>query len=159
MTRTGKATVSLPTDRQILIAREIGAPRDLVWKAWTTPELVRQWWVGRRGEAVSCDIDLRVGGKWRYVMIADSNGQQVAFNGEYREVVANERLVSTEVFEDHPDEIAVNILTLTDNGAGTRFEILVEHTSTFARDMHVNSGMEGGMQEALDLLEEVAVSL
>ena len=79
------ATVTLPTDRQILITREFDAPRHLVWKAWTTPELVRRWWHANRGEMSVCEIDLRVGGAWRYVMVADGFGE-VAFHGEFREM-------------------------------------------------------------------------
>ena len=90
--------VTLPTDDQILITREFDAPKHLVYKAWTTPELVKRWWSGRRGEMTLAEIDLRVGGTWRYVMIADG-GFEVAFHGEYREIVPNERLVYTEVYE------------------------------------------------------------
>jgi uncharacterized protein YndB with AHSA1/START domain len=71
ITSSGTATVALPTDEQILITREFEAPKHLVYKAWTTPELVRRWWSGRRGEVTTCEIDLRVGGMWRYVMVAD----------------------------------------------------------------------------------------
>ena len=156
---SGSATVTLPTDEQILITREFDAPAHLVWKAWTTPELVKRWWVGKRGEAISVEIDLRVGGAWRYVMVASSNGEAVAFHGEYREVVPHERLVSTEVYEAYPDSEALNILTLTEENGRTRLEILVQHENKEARDAHVNSGMEGGMQEAFDILEEIASSL
>jgi uncharacterized protein YndB with AHSA1/START domain len=86
-----KATVTLPTDEQILITRELDAPRHLVYQAWTTPELVRRWWSGHRGEMTVAEIDLRVGGRWRYVMVADG-GFEVAFHGEYREIVPDERI-------------------------------------------------------------------
>ena len=69
MTRSGTATVTLPTDEQILITREFDAPKHLVYKAWTTPELVKRWWHAKRGEMTVAEIDLRVGGKWRYVMV------------------------------------------------------------------------------------------
>jgi uncharacterized protein YndB with AHSA1/START domain len=94
MTSSGSAKVTLPADEQILITREFDAPRDLVYKAWTTPEIVRQWWAGRRGEMQVVDIDLRVGGTWRYVMLAHGEFE-VAFHGEYREIVPNERIVTT----------------------------------------------------------------
>ncbi|MBO0772928.1 MAG: SRPBCC domain-containing protein, partial [Actinobacteria bacterium] len=77
------ATVTLPADDQILISREFDAPRHLVYRAWTTPELVRRWWAGNRGQVTSIEIDLRVGGRWRYAMVAD-DGSEVAFHGEYR---------------------------------------------------------------------------
>jgi uncharacterized protein YndB with AHSA1/START domain len=155
---SGTATVTLPTDEQILITREFDAPKHLVYKAWTTPELVERWWSGQRGNVTSIDIDLRVGGTWRYVMVADG-GFEVAFHGEYHEIVPNERIVSTEVFEGAPDAAAMNTLTFTEVDGRTTLAILVEHTTKEDRDMHINSGMEGGMQEAMDLLEEVAVSL
>jgi uncharacterized protein YndB with AHSA1/START domain len=152
------ATVTLPTDEQILITREFDAPRDLVYKAWTTPELVRRWWSANRGEVTTCEIDLRVGGTWRYVMVADG-GVEVAFHGEYREIVPNERIVSTEVFEGMPDAEALNTLTLAEADGRTTLTLLVQHESKEHRDAHINSGMEDGLQDALDLLEQVAVSL
>jgi uncharacterized protein YndB with AHSA1/START domain len=155
---SGTATVTLPADEQILITREFDAPRHLVYKAWTTPELVRRWWSGRRGEMTTCEIDLRVGGTWRYVMVANE-GFEVAFHGEYREIVPNERLVSTEVYEAFPDGEALDTLTLTEVDGRTTLTVLVEHQSKEHRDMHIESGMEGGMQEAMDLLEQVAISL
>ena len=158
MTSSGTAVVTLPTDEQILIKREFAAPRRLVYKAWTTPELVKRWWSGLRGEVTSVEIDLRVGGTWRYVMVANE-GFEVAFHGEYREIVPDERLVSTEVYEGFPDAEALDTLTLTEQDERTTLTILVQHSSKEHRDAHIDSGMEGGMQEAMDLLEQVAVSL
>jgi uncharacterized protein YndB with AHSA1/START domain len=94
VTTSRKATVTLPTDEQILITREFDAPKDLVYKAYTTPELVKRWWHANRGEVTMAEIDLREGGKWRYVAVI-CDGQEVAFHGEYREIVPNERIVST----------------------------------------------------------------
>jgi uncharacterized protein YndB with AHSA1/START domain len=161
MASSGTAKVTLPGDKQILITREFDAPKELVYEAWTTPELVRQWWCGERGEMTVCEIDLRVGGKWRYVMIANE-GFEVAFHGEYRELVPNERMVSTEAYEGIPDpdeHAALNTLTLTEVDGRTTLTVLVEHPTQEGRDMHIESGMEGGMQEALDRLERVAISL
>jgi uncharacterized protein YndB with AHSA1/START domain len=158
VTSSGTATVTLPTDEQVLITREFDAPRHLVYKAWTTPELVKRWWTANRGEATVAEIDLRVGGTWRYVMVADG-GFEVGFHGEYREIVPNERIVSTEVYEGMPDAEAVNTLTLTEVDGRTILTILVQHTSKEDRDAHINSGMEDGMQDAMDLLEQVAISL
>lgn len=87
------------------------------------------------------------------------DGAEVAFHGEFKEIVPNERIVSTEVFEGVPDAVALNTLTLTETDSGCRLEILVQHDSQEARDAHVNSGMEVGMQESMDLLEETARSL
>ena len=158
VTSSGSAKVTLPADDQILITREFDAPKHLVYKAFTTPELVKRWWHANRGEMTVAEIDLQVGGKWRYVMIADG-GMEVGFHGEYREIVPNERIVSTEVFEGAPDAESVNLLTLTETDGRTRLEILVQHQTKEHRDMHINSGMEAGLQDALDLLEEVANSL
>jgi uncharacterized protein YndB with AHSA1/START domain len=161
VTSSRSATVILPTDEQILITREFDAPRHLVWKAWTTPELVKRWWHANRGEVTVCEIDLRVGGTWRYVSVTP-DGFEVAFHGEYREIVPNERLVSTEVYEGIPDadeHAAIDILTLTEVDGRTTLTVLVEHPTKEGRDAHINSGMEDGMQDAMDLLEQVAVSL
>jgi uncharacterized protein YndB with AHSA1/START domain len=158
---SGTATVTLPTDEQILIVREFDAPKHLVYKAWTTPELVERWWSGRRGRVTSAEIDLRVGGTWRYVMVTD-NGFEVAFHGEFREIVPNERIVNTEVYEGAPDiggEPPLNIITFTEVDGRTRMEMIVETHSRDVRDAIINSGMEGGMQESYDLLEEVAIAL
>ena len=155
---SGTAKVTLPTDEQILITREFDAPKELVYKAWTTPELVKRWWHAKRGEMTTCEIDLRVGGGWRYVMVTP-DGFEVGFHGEYREIVPNERLVSTEVYEGMPDGEALDTLTLTEVDGRTTLEILVQHQSREHRDAHIASGMEDGMQDAMDLLEQVAVSL
>jgi uncharacterized protein YndB with AHSA1/START domain len=164
MTGSRAAKVTLPTDEQILITREFDAPRHLVYKAFTTPELVERWWHAKRGEIRSIEIDLREGGKWRYVMVADG-GFEVGFHGEYREIVPNERIVYTEVYEGLPEgmdaeaEAALNTLTFEEADGRTTVTILVEHRNQEGRDMHIDSGMEDGMQDAFDLLEEVAISL
>jgi uncharacterized protein YndB with AHSA1/START domain len=155
---SGTAVVTLPTDTQILITRDFAAPKHLVYRAWTTPELIKRWWSANRGEVTLVEVDLRVGGKWRYVMIADG-GFEVGFHGEYREIVPNERLVSTEVFEGMPEGEAVDTLTLTEAGGRTTLTILVQHQTREHRDAHINSGMEAGMQDAMDLLEQVALSI
>jgi uncharacterized protein YndB with AHSA1/START domain len=158
MASSGTAVVTLPTDTQILITREFAAPRHLAYKAWTTPELIRQWWSAKRGEVTVAEVDLRVGGKWRYVMVAHG-GFEVAFHGVYREIIENERLVSTEVFEGMPEAEAVDTMTFTEVNGRTKVTILVQHSSKAHRDAHINSGMEAGLQDALDLLEQVAISL
>lgn len=155
---TTKATVTLPTDEQILIAREFAAPRHLVFRAWTEPELVRRWWTAGRGEMTVCEIDLRVGGRWRYAMTAHG-GFEVAFHGRYLEIVPDERIVSTEVYEAAPEAEAVNEIAFAEVDGRTTVTILVRHTSREHRDAHVESGMEDGLQDALDLVEQVAASL
>ena len=162
MTSSGSAKVTLPTDEQILITREFDAPRHLVYKAWTTPELVKRWWHANRGEVKIAEIDLRVGGTWRYVSVTD-DGFEVGFHGEYRELVPNERIVSTEVYEGmpagSPEEGTLNTATFTESDGRTMLTILVQAPSKEIRDAIIDSGMEAGMQDAMDLLEGVAVSL
>ena len=161
VTSSGTATVTLPTDQQILITREFDAPRHLVYEAWTTPELVRRWWHANRGEVTVAEIDLRVGGTWRYVSVTP-DGFEVAFHGEYREIVPDERIVSTEVYEMPgvaEPEGTLNTMTLTEHDGRTTMTVLVQAPSKEVRDAIVESGMEAGMQDALDLLEGVAASL
>jgi uncharacterized protein YndB with AHSA1/START domain len=161
MAASGTATVTLPTDEQILVTREFDAPKHLVFKAFTTPELVKQWWHANRGEMTLAEIDLRVGGKWRYVSVTP-DGFEVAFHGEYRELVPNERVVSTEAFEGIPDpdgNATLNTATFTEVDGRTTLTILIEAPSKAVRDAMIESGMEVGMQDALALLEQVAVSL
>ena len=158
MVSSGTAVVTLPTDTQILITREFDAPRHLVYKAYTTPDLIKRWWSGDRGNVTSVEVDLRVGGKWRYVMTANA-GFEVAFHGEFREIVPNERIVSTEVYEGMPDGEALDTATFSDVDGRTMLTIVMQLGNKQDRDAIINSGMEGGMQEAYDHLEQVAVSL
>jgi uncharacterized protein YndB with AHSA1/START domain len=156
--------VTLPTDEQILITRELDAPKHLVYKAWTTPELVKRWWNAKRGEVTVAEIDLRVGGTWRYVMVT-GDGFEVGFHGEYLELAPNERIVSTEVYEGLPEGVSdeeggtVNTATFVEAGGRTTLTLLVQATSKVSRDAIIASGMEAGLQDALDLLEQIALSL
>ncbi|HEX6787727.1 MAG TPA: SRPBCC family protein [Gaiellaceae bacterium] len=164
MTVTRSATVTLPTDEQILITREFDAPKELVFKAWTTPELVRRWWHANRGEMTVCEIDLRPGGAWRYVMVA-SDGIEVGFHGVYREIVVGERLVSTEIYEGLPEGVSeddgatLNTATFDEQHGRTLVTLLVQCANQLSRDAIIESGMENGLQDALDLLEQAAQSL
>jgi uncharacterized protein YndB with AHSA1/START domain len=158
MTSSRTAVVTLPTDTQILITRDFEAPRQLVYKAYTTPELIKRWWSGDRGEVTIAEVDLRIGGRWRYVMRANG-GFEVGFHGEYREIIPNERIVSTEIFEGAPDAEAVVEHTFTETNGRTTLTMLMQLPSRAVRDTIIDSGMEGGLQEAMDHLEQVAVSL
>jgi uncharacterized protein YndB with AHSA1/START domain len=164
VTSSRKAKVTLPTDEQILITREFDAPRHLVYKAFTTPELVKRWWHANRGEVTVAEIDLRVGGKWRYVSVTP-DGMEVGFHGEYREIVPGERVVSTEFYEGVPEGVSeedattVNTATFSEADGRTTLTILVQAPNKFTRDAIIDSGMEAGLQDALDLLEGIAVSL
>ncbi|MEV6597304.1 SRPBCC family protein [Actinoplanes sp. NPDC051346] len=162
MTSTkGTAKVTLPADNQILITREFDAPARLVWKAYTTPELIKRWWSGERGTVLSAEVDLRVGGRWRYVMEA-GGGFEVAFHGEYREIQEPVRLMNTEAYEGIPDpdaNAALVTTTFTEKDGRTYMEMLSEHRDKAGRDAVIDSGMEGGMQEGMDALERIAMSL
>jgi uncharacterized protein YndB with AHSA1/START domain len=161
---SGGAILTLPTDEQILITREFDAPKHLVYKAWTTPELVKRWWNAKRGEVTIAEIDLRVGGKWRWVMIADG-GFEVGFHGEYLELVPDERIVTTEVYEGLPEGVSeeeggtVNTATFEEAEGRTTLTLLIRAANKTARDAIIDSGMEAGLQDALDLREQLVLSL
>jgi uncharacterized protein YndB with AHSA1/START domain len=159
--RHGTATVTLQGDREIVITRSFDAPATLVFKAITTPELVKRWWGFDSSQWLVCDIDLRVGGQWRY-LTKEENGFEVGFHGEYREITAPHRLVSTEAFEGIPDADAnasVNTVTLEEHGGVTTMTTLVRHVRPEHRDGHIASGMESGMQVSMNRLENLTVEL
>jgi uncharacterized protein YndB with AHSA1/START domain len=157
----GTALVTLPTDTQILITRVFEAPKHLVYRAWTTPDLIKSWWSAGRGEVTVSDVDLRVGGTWRFVIVTD-RGFEVGFHGEYRELVPNELIVYTEIFEGTPEGDSppvLNTMTFSEQAGRTTIKLLTEAGSQELRDVIINSGMESGVQEGWDLLEQVAISL
>jgi uncharacterized protein YndB with AHSA1/START domain len=161
MASSGTAVVSLLGDTQIQITREFDAPKHLVYRALTEPALIRRWWGAKRGEVTLCDVDLRVGGTWRWVSVTHQ-GFDVAFHGMYREIEPNERLVYTEVFEmpgASDDDAAVNTVSLAEHDGRTTMTVLTECGTAEVRAAIMESGMEAGMQDAYDLLEDVAISL
>ncbi len=161
VSRSGTAVVTLPSDTQILITREFNAPKHLVYRAWTTPELIKRWWSGGMGEVTNAEVDLRVGGTWRYVMVADG-GFEVGFHGEYREIIENELIVCTEVFEGMPESNKAAPLctySFIENNARTTVTLLTQLQTKQDRDLILDSGMETGMQAGWDLLEQIAISL
>jgi uncharacterized protein YndB with AHSA1/START domain len=154
---SGTAKVTLPSDEEILITREFAARRELVWRAWTDPALVERWWGGQRATMESVEIDLRVGGTWRYVMTGG-----VAFHGEFRELVPEERIVTTEVYEGAPPSDAgdvLNFVAFTEADGRTTLDLLVQCPNREIRDAIMESGMEVGMQEQYDALEQLVVTL
>lgn len=157
--RHGTAVVTLPSDTQILIMRVFDAPAELIFKAWTTPELVKRWWGFETSEWLVCEVDLREGGQWRWVI--REQDMEVGFHGEYREIARPTRLVSTETFEGMPeiDATSLNTLTLTEVDRVTTMTTLVQHQSQEHRDGHIESGMEGGMQVSMNRLEDVVREL
>jgi uncharacterized protein YndB with AHSA1/START domain len=155
--RHGSAVITFPSDTAYLITRTFEAPPDLVFKALTTPDLVQRWWGFETSKWLVCEIDLRVGGKWRYVTRDD--GEEVGFHGEYREITPPHRLVFTEMYEGipdpGPDNYPVNTVTLEEAGDVTTMKLLVQHTSKEDRDAVIASGMEAGMQVSYDRLEDL----
>jgi uncharacterized protein YndB with AHSA1/START domain len=156
--RYGSAVVSTPSDTEILITREFDAPAELIFKAYTTPALVKRWWGYDTSEWVVCEVDLRVGGTWRYVI---RHGEmEVGFHGVYREIDAPHRLVSTEVYEGAPvpdpdAEPAVNVVTLDERDGVTTLSVLMRCANRQQRDAIIESGMEGGLQVSYNRLEDV----
>jgi uncharacterized protein YndB with AHSA1/START domain len=154
--RHGSATVTLPSDTEVLITRSFDAPAALVYKAYTTPDLVRRWWGFESSEWLVCEVDLRVGGQWRFVTRDDD--MEVGFHGEYKEIDAPTRLVATEVYEGIPesdDSVAVNTVTFDEIDGVTTLSILVQFAKQEYRDAMLESGMESGMQISYDRLEDV----
>ena len=151
--RHGSAVITLPSDTEILITRSFDAPAHLVYEAITTPEHVRRWWGFETSEWLVCEVDLRVGGQWRYVIRDD--GMEVGFHGEYLEIDAPHRLVSTEVFEGFPDAGSVNTVTLDEVDGVTTMRTLIKHERPEHRDAQLASGMEVGMQVSYDRLEDL----
>ena len=151
--RHGSAVITLPSDTEILITRAFDAPAELIFKAFTTPELVQRWWGFETSEWLVCDIDLRVGGQWRYVI--RERDMEVGFHGEYHEIDGPHRLVSTEVFEGFPDAGSLNIMTLDEVDGVTTMSTLVQHETQEHRDMQLASGMESGMQVSYDRMEDL----
>jgi len=157
---SGTFTVTTPSDREIRMTRVFDAPRALVFEAMTRPEHIRHWW-GNLGEGYSvpvCEVDLRVGGKWRFVN-RTPKGEDAAFYGEYREIDPPGRVVFTEVFEPYPDTVSVVTSVLTEEHGKTRMVATVEYPSREVRDMVRSTGMERGAAISYDRLEEVARSL
>ena len=153
-------TVTTPSDREIVMTRVFNAPRRLVFDAHTKPELVKRWLLGPPGWSMPvCEIDLRVGGKYRYVWRSDSDGTQMGMGGVYREVLAPERIVTTERFDEawYPGE-GVGTLLLVERGGKTTLTNTMRYESRAARDGVLKSGMEKGVAESYDRLAELLAS-
>jgi len=151
--------VTTPSDYEIRMERLFDAPRHLVFEAMTKPEHVKEWW-GRLGDGYSvpvCEIDLRVGGAWRFVNRHPKG--EAAFHGEYREITPPSRLVFTEIFEEFPDTVSVVTSELTDEGGKTRFTATVRYPSRDVRDMVAASGMARGAGISYDRLEDLVAAL
>jgi uncharacterized protein YndB with AHSA1/START domain len=152
--------VTTPSDREIRLTRLFDAPRELVFEAMSKPEHIRQWW-GNLGDGYSvpvCEVDLRVGGAWRFAN-RTPKGQMAVFYGVYREIAPPERVVFTEIFEPFPDAESVVTAVLKDENGKTRFTATCLYPSLEVRDMVLQTGMEKGAALSYDALEDVAARL
>ncbi len=152
------AKLEFPADTDILITRTFQAPADLVYKAMTTPEHVRRWWGAGHGEVTTCDIDLRVGGAWRFVL-TQPDGSEVPFSGEYVELDPPGRMVHTERFEPMPAPPSTITTTFDERDGATTMRALCRYDSKETRDAVIASGMESGMNSSYDALEAIAIEL
>jgi uncharacterized protein YndB with AHSA1/START domain len=160
MAATGqsKLKVTTPSDREIVMTRTFDAPRELVFKAFTDPELIAKWW-GLRGTSTIVEtMDVRPGGAWRYISLGP-NGEEYAFRGEYREVVAPEKIVQTFEFEPMPGHIVVDTAIFEERDGKTYFTNTSVFDTKEERDGMLNSGMEGGAAESYDRLDELLATL
>ena len=152
-------TVTTPSDQEIRMTRLFDAPRHLVFEAMTRPEHVQRWW-GCLGDGYSvpvCEIDLRIGGRWRFVNRHPKG--EAAFHGEYREVTPPGRVVFTEIFEEFPDVVSVVTAELADEGGKTRLTATVRYPSVEVRDMVMSTGMSRGAGISYDRLEDLVAEL
>jgi uncharacterized protein YndB with AHSA1/START domain len=156
----GSLQVTLPSEREIALTRTFDAPRQLVFDAYTRPELLKQWAGGPAGwNLVECEVDLRVGGAWRWV-IEGPNGQKMGLGGVYLDVVPPERLVSTEAYDDPWYEgEATSMLVLTEQSGRTRLTITVRYASQAVRDAVLQTPMAEGLGAGLDRMAQLLASL
>lgn len=151
---TRRAVVTTPTDLEIVSERVFDAPRERVFAAWTDAELIPKWWGLRSTETVVDELDLRVGGAWRFVERME-DGTEVGFRGSYREVVPPERLVYSFEWEGMPGHVSVDILTFEDLDGRTKLTARTLFHTVEDRDGMIESGMEKGMNETFDQLDEL----
>ena len=157
--RYEKADVTLPSDQEVMVTRDFNAPRELVYRAYTTPALVQRWCLGPPGWAMPvCEMDVRVGGKFRWRWRSEEDGKEFGFHGEYREVIAPRKIVHTEFYD--PGDVGGDMgegslitVELTEQDAGTRLTILMDFGSKAARDAALSTGMTDGMEMTYERLE------
>ena len=160
MKHAAELTITTPGDRDLVMTRVFDAPRRLVFDAHTRPELVRRWLLGPPGWSMPvCEIDLRVGGTYRYVWRHDTDGNEMGMGGVYREIAAPERLVNTERFDEawYPGE-GVGTLVLVERGGRTTLTHTMRYESREARDAVLKSGMEKGVAASYDRLADLLAS-
>lgn len=159
---TEKAQVTLPGDREVKVTRSFTAPRELVYRAYTEPHLVQRWLLGPPGWSMPvCDMDVRVGGRYRWRWRSEENGSEFGFSGTFREVQPSARLVHTEAYEPgtagdgHPGEDAIVTVTFTEERGVTTVTTLIDFGSKKARDAAVATGMTDGMEQSYQVLDRL----
>ena len=156
-----KAKVTLPSDREVKVTRAFKAPRALVYRAYTEPALARRWLSGPGWSMPVCEMDVRVGGRFRWRWRTDEDGKEFGFTGIYREVQPSTRIVHTETYEpgtfgsDYPANDAIVTVDFTENGGLTTVTTLIDFGSKEARDAAVSTGMTDGMEQSYQLLDRV----
>jgi uncharacterized protein YndB with AHSA1/START domain len=154
-----RATLTMPSDTELVITREFNAPRALLFEALSKPEHVKRWYGVRQLTMPICEMDFRPGGKWRYVLHDPAHSMDHAFSGEYREIDAPFRIVSTERYEAIPNSDYLATVTLEEADGRTTLTSHLAYQSKAHRDGHVMSGMEAGMQETYERLDELLAGL
>ena len=149
--------VTLPSDLEIDLSRVFDAPRRLVFEAFTKPEHVKRWWGCMDGYFLPvCEIDLRPGGAWRFVM-RGPDGKEYRFHGVYLEITAPERIVHTEIFDEYPESLVT--VTFVERDGKTTLTSKSSYPSKEVRDFVLKTGMEKGAAMSWDLLEDLAIDL
>lgn len=156
-TNENTSSVTIISDLEIAMSRVFDAPRDLVFKAYTDPEMVAQWWGLRASTTIIERMDVRPDGQWRFIQ-READSTEYAFNGEYREVSPPERLVNTFEFEPMPGHVIVDTATFEDLDGRTKLTVTSLFQSVEDRDGMLASGMEGGANESWDQLAELLAS-
>jgi uncharacterized protein YndB with AHSA1/START domain len=157
-----KAQVTLPSDREVKVTRSFKAPRTLVYRAYTEPELVRRWMLGPPGWSMPvCEMDVRVGGRFRWRWRSDEGANEFGFSGTFREVQPHSRIVHTEAYEPgtvgggYPGPEAIVTVTFTEDSGVTTVTTLIDFGSKESRDAAVATGMTGGMEQSYQLLDRL----
>jgi len=156
--RTNASTLTIPSDREIVMERVFDAPRELVFKAYTEPNLIPKWWGPSYLTTTVDKMEVKPGGVWRFVQ-RDADGNEYAFNGEYTEIVPPERLAYTFEFEGMPGHVLLETVTFEEQGGKTKVKVLSLFDSVEDRDGMLQSGMEAGANESYDRLAELLATV
>jgi uncharacterized protein YndB with AHSA1/START domain len=158
MKNTGTLTVTTPTDREVVLTRVFDAPRQMVFDAFTKPELLKRWFGPRGWSLVVCEVDLKVGGEFRFVL-RGPDGRDMGMRGVYREIAPPDRSVHMETFDDFPGAESQVTTVLVERDGKTTFTATVRYPSQEVRDAVIQSGMEHGAAESYDKLAELLAAV